>query len=116
MSPRTWTPLLTMPLYPEYTSGHGGYAGAAQAVLTAFLGRVAPAPVSATSPTDPGSTHTYTNGAEITQEVINARVGRHPLPILGRHRCPCRDRGRRLRPASSRRDRALIGFSPIGGG
>jgi hypothetical protein len=70
----TWTPLFTTPLYPEYPSGHGGYAGAAQAILTAFFGPVAPAPVSATSPTDPGSTHTYTNWAEITQEVINARV------------------------------------------
>lgn len=27
-----------------------------------------------TSPTDPGSTHVYTNWAQITQEVINARV------------------------------------------
>jgi hypothetical protein len=70
----TWTPLFTTPLYPEYPSGHGGYAGAAQAVLTAFLGPEAPAPVSATSPTDPGSTHTWTNWGAITQEVINARV------------------------------------------
>ena len=46
----------------------------AQAVLTAFLGPEAPALVSATSPTDPGSTHTYTQWAGITQEVINARV------------------------------------------
>ena len=70
----TWTPLFTTPLHPEYPSGHGGYAGAAQAILTAFFGPVAPASVSATSPTDPGSTHTYSNWAEITQEVINARV------------------------------------------
>ena len=70
----TWTPLFNTPLYPEYPSGHGGYAGAAQAILTAFFGPLAPAPVSATSPTDPASTHTYTNWAQITHEVINARV------------------------------------------
>jgi hypothetical protein len=43
-------------------------------VLTAFVGPLAPAPISVTSPTDPGSTHTYTNWAQITKEVINARV------------------------------------------
>jgi hypothetical protein len=70
----TWTPLFTTPSYPEYPSGHGGYAGAAQQVLTAFVGPFAPAPISVTSPTDPGSTHVYSNWAQITQEVINARV------------------------------------------
>jgi hypothetical protein len=70
----TWTPLFTTPSYPEYPSGHGGYAGAAQQVLTAFVGPFAPAPISVTSPTDPGSTHVYTDWAQITQEVINARV------------------------------------------
>ncbi len=70
----TWTPLFTTPPYPEYPSGHGGYAGAAQQVLTAFVGPFAPVPISVTSPTDPGSTHVYTNWAQITQEVINARV------------------------------------------
>jgi hypothetical protein len=70
----TWTPLFNTPAYPEYPSGHSGYAGAAQQVLTAFVGPFAPAPISVTSPTDPGSTHVYTNWAQITQEVINARI------------------------------------------
>jgi hypothetical protein len=70
----SWTPLFNTPLHPEYPSGHGGYAGAAQEVLTAFLGPNAPGPVSATSPTDPGSTHSYSDWSSITQEVINARV------------------------------------------
>jgi len=70
----TWTPLFTTPSYPEYPSGHGGYAGAAQQVLTAFVGPNAPAPISVTSPTDPGSTHEYTNWARVTDEVVNARV------------------------------------------
>jgi hypothetical protein len=70
----SWTPLFTTPRYPDWVSGHGGVAGAAQAVLTAFLGRLAPAPISVTSPTDPGSTHVYRSWSQITREVINARV------------------------------------------
>lgn len=54
--------------------GHGGVAGAAQEVLTAFLGPTAPDPISVTSPTDPGSTHTYDNWSQITREVVDARV------------------------------------------
>jgi hypothetical protein len=69
-----WTPLFATPLHPEYPSGHGGYAGASEAVLTAFLGKRAPGPISATSPTDPGSTHSYRDWSSITQEVLDARV------------------------------------------
>ena len=69
-----WTPLFTTPRHPDWLSGHGGVAGAAQAVLTAFLGPVAPAPIDVTSPTDTGSTHTYRSWAQITREVIDARV------------------------------------------
>jgi hypothetical protein len=70
----SWTPLFNTPLHPEYPSGHGGYAGAAQGVLSAFFGHRTPGPISATSPTDPGSTHTYNDWSSITQEVIDARV------------------------------------------
>lgn len=70
----SWTPLFTTPRYPDWLSGHGGVAGAAQEVLAAFLGRFAPAPVSVTSPTDPGSTHVYQSWSQITREVIDARV------------------------------------------
>lgn len=70
----SWTPLFTTPKYPDWPSGHGGVAGAAQQILTAFLGPRAPAPISVTSPTDPGSTHVYDNWHQITREVINARV------------------------------------------
>ncbi len=70
----TWTPYFTTPRYPDWPSGHGGYAGAAQAVLTAFVGPTAPAPIAVTSPTDPGSTHYYQDWAALTQEVVDARV------------------------------------------
>jgi hypothetical protein len=70
----SWTPLFPTPRYPDWLSGHGGVAGAAQGVLTAFLGPFAPAPISVTSPTDPGATHVYHSWSQITREVINARV------------------------------------------
>jgi hypothetical protein len=70
----SWTPFFTTPRHPEYPSGHGGYAGAAERVLDAFVGRDALAPIAVTSPTDPGSTHTYSDWREVTREVIDARV------------------------------------------
>lgn len=70
----SWTPLFTTPKYPDWPSGHGGVAGAAQETLTAFLGPNAPDPIAVISPTDPGSTHTYTRWSQITREVIDARV------------------------------------------
>jgi hypothetical protein len=70
----SWTPLSVTPTYPEWPSGHGGYVGAAQAVLTAFVGPRAPAPIPLTSTNDPGVTRTYTDWSTITREVIDARV------------------------------------------
>jgi hypothetical protein len=70
----SWTPLSVTPSYPDWPSGHGGYVGAAQAVLTAFLGPNAPAPIPLTSTTDPGVTRTYSDWSTITREVIDARV------------------------------------------
>lgn len=43
-------------------------------MLTAFPGPIAPAPIAVTSPSDPGSTHTDTSWAQITDEVVIARV------------------------------------------
>ena len=70
----SWTPFFTTPRYPDWPSGHGGYAGAAQGVLDAFFGPDAPQPIPVTSPTDPGSTHSYQDWAALTEEVIDARV------------------------------------------
>lgn len=70
----SWTPLLTTPRHPEYPSGHAGYAGAAEGVLTWLTGPRTPAPIDATSTTAPGSVHTYTRWSQITQETIDGRV------------------------------------------
>jgi hypothetical protein len=70
----TWTPLWATPRHPEYPSGHAGYAGAAEGVLTALTGPWTPAPVPVTSTTAPGSVHTYTRWSQITQETIDGRV------------------------------------------
>lgn len=69
-----WTSFWAAPQHPEYPSGHGGYAGASQAVLDAFLGTDAPTAIPLASPDDPGVTRTYTDWKTITDEVINARV------------------------------------------
>lgn len=70
----TWEPLFPAPVHPEYPSGHTGYAGAALAVLTAFLGPIVPGKIEVSSTTDPGVTHSWTTFAAVTNEVINARV------------------------------------------
>jgi len=70
----TWTPLLATPRHPEYPSGHAGYAGAAEGVLTWLTGPRAPEPIAATSVTAPGSVHTYTRWSQITDETIDGRV------------------------------------------
>lgn len=70
----TWTPLWATPRHPEYPSGHAGYAGAAEGVLTALTGPWTPTPIPVTSTTDPGSVHTYTRWSQITQETIDGRV------------------------------------------
>jgi hypothetical protein len=70
----SWTPLDATPPYPEWVSGHGGYAAAAEAVLADFVGPHAPAPIALTSPAAPGVTRTYDDWRTITDEVIDARV------------------------------------------
>jgi PAP2 superfamily len=69
-----WTSFWPAPQHPEYPSGHGGYAGASQGVLEAFLGTRAPAAISLTSPDAPGVTRTYADWKTVTDEVIDARV------------------------------------------
>lgn len=70
----SWTSFFAAPLHPEYPSGHAGYGGAAETVLTAFLGPDVPGSIAVTSTTAPGSTHTWTTFRAITAEIVNARV------------------------------------------
>jgi hypothetical protein len=70
----SWAPLINTPRHPEYPSGHTGYAGAAQQVLRALAGPRPAHPVSVTSSTAPGSTHTFDSWAKLTSENIDARV------------------------------------------
>ncbi len=69
-----WTPLFNTPRHPEYPSGHGGYAGAAQRLLEALAGPPAHAGIAVTSTTAPGATRTYRDWATITHENVDGRV------------------------------------------
>jgi len=70
----SWTPLFATPRHPEYPSGHGGYAGAAQRLLEELAGPAPRAGVNVTSTTAPGATRTYHDWASITQENVDGRV------------------------------------------
>ncbi|MEU3527798.1 vanadium-dependent haloperoxidase [Streptomyces sp. NPDC038707] len=69
----TWTPLHITPAHPDYPSGHGTYAGAAETVLTALTGP-STAPFELTSPTAPGVIRTYTAWSRLTRDNVDARV------------------------------------------
>jgi hypothetical protein len=69
-----WTPLHNTPAHPDYPSGHNTYAGAAEAVLTAFTGAAAREPFTVTSPTAAGLTRTYHRWGELTADNVDARV------------------------------------------
>lgn len=68
-----WTPLHVTPSHPDYPSGHGTYAGAAETVLTELTGPTTE-PFELTSPTAPGVTRTYDAWSQLTQDNIDARV------------------------------------------
>jgi hypothetical protein len=70
----TWTPLIDVPMHPEYPSAHSVLASALGAVLEAEIG-AGPMPVLATSsPTAKGATRRYTSIEALVQEVGNARI------------------------------------------
>jgi membrane-associated phospholipid phosphatase len=68
-----WTPLLNTPPFPEYTSGHATYAGAAETVLTSIFGS-SPGSFQIASAATPSVIHHYTSFAVVAIEVSNARV------------------------------------------
>jgi membrane-associated phospholipid phosphatase len=69
-----WTPLIDVPLHPEYPSAHSVLASALATVLAAEVGS-APLPVLTTSsPTAKGATRQYRNLGALVQEVGDARI------------------------------------------
>jgi hypothetical protein len=70
----SWTPFFVTPSHPEYPSGHAGYAGAAERVLEALVGRRPAAAFTITSPAAPGEPRTYGDWSTLTQENVDGRV------------------------------------------
>ncbi len=67
----SWTPLLTTPPFPEYTSGHSTFSGAASAVLAAYFG--ADRPFSTTS-ADGAVTRHFNSFAQAADEAGMSRI------------------------------------------
>lgn len=70
----TWLPLATTPSHPDYPGGHASFAGAAEQVLTTFVGPRPRAPIAVTSSALPGVTRSYDAWAQLTFENVNAHV------------------------------------------
>ena len=69
-----WVPLFPTHQHPEYPSGHSTNSGAMAAALTLLFGDDPGAPITATSPTNPGFVRHWTTFSEGVQEVIDARI------------------------------------------
>jgi hypothetical protein len=67
----TWESFIVTPAHPDYVSGHSGYSGAAQAVLTALLGDESK--VSVIYPAN-GITRRWERFSQIAREVEDARA------------------------------------------
>jgi Domain of unknown function (DUF4114)/Bacterial Ig-like domain/PAP2 superfamily len=68
----TWAPLLTTPAFPEYTSGHATFSGAADAVLTGFFGDNYA--FGTTSIGLPGVTRTFASFHQAAIEACKSRI------------------------------------------
>jgi membrane-associated phospholipid phosphatase len=68
-----WTPLLVTPPFPECTSGHSTFSGAAATVLARFFGSDA-IPFATTSEDLPGVTRSFSSFWEAAQEAGISRV------------------------------------------
>jgi hypothetical protein len=68
----TWTPLLNTPSFPDYTSGHSTFSGAASVILSRFFGdRVN---FSTSSLGLPGVYRTYSSFAQAADEAGRSRI------------------------------------------
>ncbi len=68
----TWSPLLVTPPFPEYTSGHSTFSGAASAVLTAFFG--SDVPILVGSDDVPGVVRSYDSFNQAADEAGRSRI------------------------------------------
>ena len=68
-----WTPLLPTPPFPEYTSGHSTFSGAAATVLATFFGSDE-MKFSSTSDGMPGFSRSYRSFSEAAQEAGLSRI------------------------------------------
>ena len=68
-----WLPLIDTPMHPEYPCAHCINAGAVAAVLVREFGGKVP-PLTSTSTTAPGVTHSWSRVEDLIDEVSNARV------------------------------------------
>jgi hypothetical protein len=68
----SWTPLITTPAFPEYTSAHSCVSGAAAAVLASYFGE--DTQFSVVSAGMPGTTRYFSSFSAALDEVKNARV------------------------------------------
>lgn len=69
-----WAPFIDTPMHPEYPCAHCVVSASLGAVLQAEIGNGPVPRLATTSPTAPGVTRSWTNIAEFTQEVANARI------------------------------------------
>jgi membrane-associated phospholipid phosphatase len=67
-----WTPLLVTPPFPEYTSGHSTFSGAAAAVLAAFFG--GDMPFTTESDDLPGVVRSFSSFTAAAQEAGMSRI------------------------------------------
>ena len=68
-----WTPLLTTPPFPSYTSGHSSFSGAAAAVLTQFFG-TDQVRFSASSDGLPGTVRSFNSFSAAAHEAGRSRI------------------------------------------
>jgi hypothetical protein len=69
-----WTPVIDVPMHPEYPSGHGILAGAVAVVVQADVGKGAMPELATASPTAKGAVRRWTSLDEFTREIGNARI------------------------------------------
>ncbi len=69
----TWTPLLTTPNFPSYTSGHATFSGAMATVLTRFFG-TSQLPFTAASENPAAEARSYSSVDQAAQESADSRL------------------------------------------